>query len=190
VQALYSAVIYGFLALAFTGLGMLLGPASAQVGGTRPADTIPDHIAELAAFGLALGLASMVVYGKQGLPFVFLTPVLTVLLDIDHLPAYLGLAEPVRPAHSAVFIACALAATAITIKAVDIELVMASAFMGHLAVDTGIIAPFSPLSFDYVQLTPYRLPLASAAVVTALAAGVVLRRRPPKAGAAGEGSLA
>jgi hypothetical protein len=139
-------------------------------------DTIPGHLAELAAFGLLLGVGGMAVYGRKGLHLVFLTPVLTVLLDIDHLPSYLGLAEPIRPAHSFVFIAVALAATAITIKALDIELVMASAFMGHLAVDTGLFAPFSPISYGYIQLDPYKLPFAAGAVLCAVAAGVVLRR--------------
>ena len=175
VQSGYAAAIYAALILAFTAAGMLLSPASAQVGGARPTDTIPGHVAELAVFGFLLGLGSMAVYGRRGLPLVFLTPALTVLLDVDHLPIYLGYAQTVRPAHSLIFIGCALAATAITIKALDIELVVASAFMGHLAVDTGIFAPFSPLSFAYFQLAPYKLPLAVGAAVAALAAGAALR---------------
>lgn len=189
-SAFYAILIYGVMALIFTALGIALGPAEVQVGGTRAASTIPTHLAALAGFGLLLGLGSVAVYGRKGLPLVFLTPALTILLDIDHLPIYLGIAEPVRPAHSIFFIISALAATAITIKALDIELVVASAFMGHLAVDTGIFAPFSPLSFTYVQLAPFRLPLAAGAVVAALTAGVVLRRRPPSKGAGGVNSNA
>jgi hypothetical protein len=173
----YATFIYASIALAFTGLGILIGPQEAQVGGTRPGDTIPGHLVELAAFGLLLGLGCMVIYGKKGIPLVFLTSILTVLLDIDHLPAYMGLAEPIRPAHSLVFIIVALAATAVTIKAFDIDLIVVSAFMGHMAVDTGLFAPFSPISFDYVQLDPYRLPFALGAILCALAAGVILRRR-------------
>jgi hypothetical protein len=173
----YTILTYAGVALIFTALGMLLAPPAAQVGGTRPEEAIPGHVAELAAFGLLLGLASMAIYGTKGLPLAFLMPVLTVLLDIDHLPAYLGIVETIRPAHSLVFVVFALAATAITIKALDIELVVASSFMAHMAVDTGLFAPFSPITFGYVELGPYRLPFAAGAVVCALAAGAVLRMR-------------
>jgi len=173
----YAFLIYTSVALAFTLLGVLLGPQGAQVGGTRPDETIPGHLAELALFGVILGLGSAVLYGRKGLPLVVLTPALTVVLDIDHLPAYLGYSQTIRPAHSVVFLAVALAATAITIKALDIDFVVVAAFMGHLAVDTGLFAPFSPISFQYYELTPYRPAFALGAVMCALAAGVVLRRR-------------
>jgi hypothetical protein len=170
-------IAYCGIALAFTGLGIVFGPPQAQIGGTRPQDTIPGHLAELAAFGLLLGIGSMVVYGRKGLAMFLLTPVLTVLLDIDHLPVYLGYSEPIRPAHSFVFILTVLAVTAITIKALDMDLVVLSAFMGHMAIDTGIFAPFAPITFAYIQLNPYRVQFAAAAVLCALAAGAVNRRR-------------
>jgi hypothetical protein len=176
-QALFVTVIYALIALLFTLAGVYLGPQASQVGSTRAEETIPGHVLELAGFGLLLGLCCMVVYGRKGLPFVFLTPVLTVLLDIDHLPAYLGYAQTIRPAHSLLFLAAALAVTAITIKALDIDLVVVSAFMGHLAVDTGLFAPFSPLSFQYFQLDPYKPVFAIGAVLCTLAAGAVLRTR-------------
>ena len=176
-KILYAIVVYVGVALIFTALGLLLAPQAAQVGGTRPEETIPGHLAELAVFGLLLGLGSTVIYGIKGLPLAFLTTVLTVALDIDHLPAYLGYAETIRPAHSLVFAIAAMAITAITIKELDIELVVASSFMAHMAVDTGLFAPFSPITFGYVELGPYRLLFAAGAVVCALAAGVVLRIR-------------
>jgi hypothetical protein len=176
-SSLYAIFVFGGMALVFTVLGVILGPPAAQVGGTRPEATIPGHIVELTAFGLLLGVGSMAIFGRRGLPLVFLTPTLTVLLDIDHIPAYIGFAQPIRPAHSVMFIVVALAATAITIKALDIDLIVLSAFMGHMAVDTGLFAPFSPISFVYIQLNPYRLPLAAGAVLCALAAGALLRKR-------------
>jgi len=175
--AWFAIMIYGGLALIFTAFGVFLAPSSALVGGTRPDETIPTHFTELAAFGLALGLVSVAIYGRRGMPVALLSSVLTVILDIDHLPAYLGYSETIRPAHSLVFIIAALAVATITIKAMDIELVMASAFMGHMAVDTGLFAPLSPLSFTYYQLDPYRIEFAVAAVLCALAAGVALRMR-------------
>jgi hypothetical protein len=176
-QAVYVTVIYGGIALLFTLFGLFLGPRGAQVGGTRAMYTIPEHVLELAGFGLLLGLGCMLIYGRKGLPFVFLISVLTPLLDIDHLPAYLGYAQTIRPAHSIVFLFAVLAVTAVTIRDLDIELVVVSAFMGHLAVDTGLFAPFSPISFEYIQLDPYRPFLAVGAVVCALTAGAALRAR-------------
>lgn len=169
-------IIYVGLVLLFTLLGVVIGPESAQVGGTRPDETIPGHLAELAGFGLLLGGGSAAIYGRKGVHLIVLVPILTVSLDLDHLPAYLGYAETIRPAHSLVFVVVAFAATAITIKAVDLDLVVVSAFMGHMAVDTGLFAPFSPLSFQYYSLDPYRLAFAVGAILCALAAGVVLRR--------------
>jgi hypothetical protein len=174
-SSVYAVVIYATTALVFTAFGILIGPPAARVEGTRPEETIPGHIAELAVFGPILGLGCTIIYGRDGLHLVLPMPTLTVLLGIDHLPAYLGLTETIRPAHSFVFIVVALALTAIMIKALDIERVMASAFMAHMAVDTGVFAPFSPITFWYTQLDPCRLPFATAAVLCAVAAGLVLR---------------
>ena len=168
-------VLYLVLILLFTGLGILFAPSSAQVGSTRPEDTIPEHLLALTGFGLLLGIGGMLIYGRKGLPLVVLTPVLTVGLDLDHLPAYLGYSQTIRPAHSLVFFAAALVLTAIMIKAPDMELVVASAFMGHMAVDTGLFAPFSPISFQYFPLGPYRLAFAGGALLCALGAGAILR---------------
>lgn len=179
-QVFLVIVIYAGTALVFTLLGVIFGPTAAQVGSTRPDDTIPGHVLELAGFGLLLGLGCLAVYGMKGLPFVFLTLVLTPLLDIDHIPIYIGYAQTIRPAHSLVFIVVVLAITAVTIGGLDLELVIVSAFMGHLAVDTGIFAPLSPLSFQYIQLDPYRPAFAVGAMLCALAAGAVMRSRGAK----------
>ena len=187
-EAFHVAVIFTGLALLFTLFGVYWGPRAAQIGGTRVLATIPGHVLALAGFGLLLGVGCMIVYGRKGLPFVLLVPALVVLLDIDHLPAYLGYAQTIRPAHSFLFLAAVLAVTAITIKALDMELVVVSAFMGHLAVDSGLFAPLSPISFQYIQLDPYRPAFAVGAVAFTLAAGVVLRTR--RRGVRGEGDRA
>ncbi len=176
-SALIVALAFGGAVLLFTALGILLSPPDAQVGGTRTAGSIPLHLGELAAFGLLLGMAGAVFYGRRGVPLVFLTPTLTVLLDLDHLPVYLGFSQPIRPAHSLVFLAVVLAITAITIKAPEFELVVMSAFLGHMSVDTGLFPPFSPFTFDYYQIDPYGLPFALIAVLAAVGAGVIVRSR-------------
>ena len=114
-------------------------------------------------------------------------PSLTEILELHLLPVFLGYQETIRPAHSVLFVIAALSITAITIKRLDIDLVVLSATLGHMGIDTGIFAPFSPLSFDYIQLDPYRIPLLVSAVVAAVAAGVVLRRERPKGEPSGRG---
>jgi len=174
---LLTIVTFCGLVLVFTLVGVFIAPTPAQVGGTRPSDTIPTHLLELAGVGLILGTGLAVIYGRDGLPLAFLLPVLTVLLDLDHLPAYLGMAQTVRPAHSIVFIVTVLVITAITIKRLEVNLVVLSATLAHLGIDTGIFAPFSPINFDYYPLDPYRVPFLAGATLTALAGGLVLRRR-------------
>jgi len=175
-EVVLAIVVYCAVVLAFTAIGIFVAPRSAQIGITRPADTIPFHLAELALAGLLLGVGSAVLYGRKGLPLVILAPVLTVLLDLDHLPAYLGMSQTIRPAHSIVFVVVVLAITAITIKRLDIDLVVLSATFAHMGIDMGLFAPFSPISFGYVLLDPYRIPFLTAAVVCAVAAGIALRR--------------
>ena len=186
-DALVAVAIYVVLVLIFTAAGVFASPPGAQIGTPRPVERIPGHLAELAGFGLVLGFGSAMIYGRKGLPLVLLAPSLTVLLDLDHLPVYLGYQETIRPAHSVLFVIAALSITAITIKRLDIDLVVLSATLGHMGIDTGIFAPFSPLSFDYIQLDPYRIPLLVSAVVAAVAAGVVLRRERPKGEPSGRG---
>lgn len=108
---------------------------------------------------------------------ILLTPLLVVLLDLDHLPAYLGIAQPIRPAHSIVFILCALVFTTILLGRFDLDLVVLSSFTAHLGIDSGLFPPFSPISFQYMQLDPFRIPLIAASVLFALAAGLAWRRR-------------
>ena len=170
-------LLFGGLVLLFTLVAVLISPASAQVGITRPADTIPGHLLELAGFGLLLGATLGIIYGREGLMLALLMPVLTVLLDLDHLPAYLGMAQTIRPAHSIVFVITVLAITAITIKRLEVDLVVLSATLAHMGIDTGIFAPFSPINFGYYQLDPYRGLFLVGAAVTTLVGGFVLRRR-------------
>ena len=186
MTATYVTAIYTAAALGFAFLGVLLSTPAAQIGGTRPDETIPSHLAELAAFGLLLGAPYVIALGRRALPLALASSAMTLVLDIDHLPAYLGYAQPIRPAHSLVFILVVSAIVAITIKAPGMNLIVLSAFLGHMAVDTGLIAPLSPLSFYYVQLDPYRLPFAAGAVLCAVAACLVLRLEKGKAIAGGQ----
>jgi len=182
MTVLLTVTVYLIVVIAFTALAILLGPRGAQIGSTRPTDTIPSHLAELAGVGLLLGLGSASIFGRSGFHLLILVPVLTVLLDFDHLPAYLGISQTIRPAHSLVFIPVVLVIAAITIKRLDIDLVVLSATFAHMGIDTGLFAPFSPLSFGYVALDPYRIPFLTAAVICAAGAGIVLKREGAREG--------
>jgi hypothetical protein len=112
---------------------------------------------------------------KLDLGLVILVPALVVLTDLDHLPAFLGLAQPIRPAHSIIFILCTVALMATVIRKPDVEFASLSAFFAHLSVDTGVFPAFSPVSFQYYDIGEFRILALLAAVAFALAAGLAMR---------------
>ncbi len=138
---------------------------------------IPIHEIELAAAGLVLGLVALGVYGKGGVSVSLLLPALVILLDLDHFPSFFGIAQPIRPAHSLVFLAIDMTITTLILRRIDFGLIVMSAFAGHLGVDSGLIPPFSPFSFQYVQLEQLHLPLLALSVASSFAAGYLMRKR-------------
>jgi len=66
---------------------------------------------------------------------------------------------------------------ATVIRKMDVELASLSAFFAHLSVDTGVFPPFSPVSFQYYDLGEFSIPFLLAAVVFALAAGLVMKHK-------------
>jgi hypothetical protein len=165
------------LALVFTAVSLVVSPQQAQIGRFRPIATIPAHLIVLILLGAALGVVSSIVARKPGFTFLVLFPVLVVLTDIDHLPSMLDIAQPIRPAHSFIFVALAVVVTAMVIRRPDIEAIVLSAFLAHLSADTGLFPPFSPVSFQYYSLASYSLTFLTASVVFALLAGFLKRRR-------------
>jgi len=85
--------------------------------------------------------------------------------------------QPIGPAHYLVFLAIDATITTIILRRVDFGLVVVSAFAEHLGVDNGLIPPFSPVSFQYLQLDPYHLPLLAMSAVSAFGADHFVRRR-------------
>jgi hypothetical protein len=172
-----ACVVYGGMALLFTLISLYTAPRSAQIGTFRPVQTIPLHVLILALLGLGLGLALSVALRKLDFGLVVLLPALVVLTDLDHLPAYLGLAQPIRPAHSIIFIICAVALMAMVIRKAGVELVSLSAFFAHLSVDMGVFPAFSPVSFHYYIIGEFRIPALLAAVAFALVAGLAMKHK-------------
>lgn len=175
--AALAALVYSAAVLVFTVAGVILGPAGSQIGGTRPSDTIPGHVLELAAFGLLMGVLASWSSRRLTLSFALLAPIMVVALDLDHIPAYLGLAQTIRPAHSFVFLFVSAVAIVIVLKRLDYALLAVSATLGHMGVDLGIFAPLSPLNFSYVQLAPYQVPFLIGSVFAAVAVGMVRKSR-------------
>ena len=66
---------------------------------------------------------------------------------------------------------------AMIIKRPDLSFASMSGFFAHVAIDTGVFAPWSPFSFDYQSLAGYRFDFVTLAVAAAVAAGYVAKRR-------------
>ena len=144
----------------------------ARVGTFRSVSAILSKFAELASVGLALGLVASL--GRRRIDTSLLTLGIgfVALLDVDHLPSLFGIAQPIRPAHSFAYLAVTVLVLALLIRnKLDVELIAVSAFLGHIAADTGIFAPLARFSFDYVPTEDFRIPFAVGAVVFALLAG-------------------
>jgi hypothetical protein len=176
-EVLVTGGIFSGLALAFTAVSLLASPQAANIGSARPFSTIPTHEIELLAAGVILGVLALAAFGRGGVATALLLPALVVLLDLDHLPSFLGIAQPIRPAHSLVFLFADVVITTIILMRFDFSLIAVSAFTGHLGIDTGLVPPFSPFSFQYFQLDPYRVPLIVASAFFAFAAGYIMRRK-------------
>lgn len=168
--------VFVLLNLAVTGLYLAVSSAPSRVGTLRPAGSIPPKLAELAAVGLAVGLVACVPRRKLDLSMVFLALAFVALLDLDHLPALLGVAQPIRPSHSLSFLALEVGSLALVVRRADVVLVAAAGWFAHVAGDTGVFAVFAPFSFSYYRLSEYALPLAAVAVALALLAGHSGRR--------------
>jgi hypothetical protein len=169
-----ACLLYGAMVLLFALISLYAAPQASQIGTFRPYPTIPFHELILGLLGLGLGLAASAAVRKLDLGLVLLVPALVVLTDLDHLPAFLGLAQPIRPAHSVIFILCTVVLMAAVIRRTDVVLTSLSAFFAHLSIDTGVFPAFSPVSFQYYNIGEFRVPFLIAAVAFALAAGFVI----------------
>ena len=170
-----ACVVYCGMVLLSTLVSLYTSPQYTRTGTFRSIPTIPFRVLILALLGLGLGLTVSVAQRKLDVGLAILVPSLVVLTNLDHLPAYLGLAQPTRPAHSVIFIIWTVALMATVIRKTGVELASLSAFFAHLSVDTGLFPPFSHVSFQYYDLGEFRIPFLLAAVAFALAAGLAMK---------------
>jgi hypothetical protein len=169
VFALVLAVTVAFYALS--------GP-SARIGTLRAASTIPVKGAELVLIGAAVGLTACAAERRPDASLATLAVAFVALIAVDHLPSALGVAQPIRPAHTFAFLAIEVVALRLAFRTrPELLPLAAAAWFGHVAGDTGVFAFFAPFSFDYSALGPYRVPFAIIAAIFAIATGYQVRRR-------------
>ncbi|HEV2138467.1 MAG TPA: hypothetical protein VGR53_06465 [Nitrososphaerales archaeon] len=172
-----TAVTFVVLVLVFTALSLVVSSPDDQVGVARGLGDIPIRELELGVAGTLLGVLALGIYGRGGIAVALLLPALVVLLDLDHLPSFLGIAQPIRPAASLIFLVVDVAITTTILRRVDFGLIVMSAFSGHLGLETGLIPPFSPFSFSYYEVNAYSFPLIAISTILAFTAGHMMRRR-------------
>lgn len=180
-------LVFVALNLAVTGLYLVLSSPPSRLGTLRPSGSIPPKLAELVAVGLAVGLVACLPKRKLDYSMVFLALVFVALLDLDHLPAFLGVVQPIRPSHSLSFLALEAGSLALIVRRTNVVVIAVAAWLAHVAGDTGVFAVFAPFSFSYYSLSAYALPLAALAGAFALLAGYSGRgsERPSQTNATG-----
>ena len=99
-----------------------------------------------------------------------------MMVDLDHLPVALGIAQPIRPAHSLVFLATAVVLMATIIKRPSLSFAVMSGFFAHLGIDSGVFPAFSPINFTYYPLADYSWAFLALAVASSLGAGYYSRK--------------
>jgi hypothetical protein len=171
-------LVFGAITLIVTFLFTLLSDPSARVGGIRPENTIAPKLLELAAGGALLGCLASLAERKADINLIILSVFFVMLVDLDHIPAALGIPEPIRPAHSISFIVITSFALFLVFRGkIHLPLIALSSFLGHIAADTGLFAPFAPISFEYLTFNRFDFYfIATAAVFFAIIAGSLKRR--------------
>jgi hypothetical protein len=170
------------LDLAVTVVFFALSGATARIGTLRPVNTIPAKGLELVLVGAAVGLVACLVERRIDASLLTLAVAFVGLIDADHLPSALGIAQPIRPAHTLAFLALEVVVLAAVFRGrPELPLLAAAAWFGHVAGDTGEFALFAPLSFAYGSLGDFRVLFAIISAVFALAAGYLVRRKKTRA---------
>jgi hypothetical protein len=152
-------------------------PPASQVGTLRAIQTIPVHEAELAACGVLLAFLPSLAARRLNYGMLLLIPAVVILTDLDHLPSMVGMLQPIRPAHSIVFLMTSVLLVLVTVRRGDLGAAVASGFFAHLSVDTGVFPALSPFSFTYYEIASYRLYFVTGAILLALFAGYLDGRR-------------
>jgi hypothetical protein len=173
------------LVLVVTVALLSLSGAATRIGTLRPVSTIPVKGAELVLTGAVVGFLVCAAERRLDVPLLTLAIAFVALIAVDHLPAALGIAQPIRPAHTFTFLAVEVVALGLAFRRrPELVLLAVASWFGHVAGDQGIFAFFAPFSFAYSPLGPYRVPFAIISAAFAIATGYLIRRRRIGSGAA------
>jgi len=85
-------------------------------------------------------------------PLIAISTLFSVSIDVDHVFQLTGLSYLPRPAHSLVFLAALLGSLWLRHRRRDLVFVSASAFLGHITLDTGRFPLLSPIYLHYFTL--------------------------------------
>jgi len=166
------------LVLVITVTFFVISGSAARVGTLRAVGTLPVKVGELVLLGTGLGLLVCAAERRLDIPMLTLAVAFVALIAVDHLPSALGVAQPIRPAHTFAFLGAEMVVLPLAFrKRPELPLLAAATWFAHIAGDTGVFAFSAPLSFDYGPLGPYRIPFAIIAAAFAIATGYLVRRR-------------
>jgi hypothetical protein len=168
-----SLIIYTVLV---TAVSILISPQDFKVGVFRPVNTIAPHEFILVLGSILLGVISSLGYKKFALDLTVISVLGVVLLDLDHLPSFLGISQPIRPAHSFVLFSLFIFTLCMMRLPFDKILILSSAFLIHNGVDTGIFPVFWPILNYYYSLADFKYYLIFSGVTLAYLSGLIKKR--------------
>jgi len=147
-------LVFSGVALAITWLGVILVPPSEAQGVLRPTSEIPLKALLLLTLGLSIGAAASLAARRLNLSFIVSGGILTLLLDLDHLPSAFKIPQPIRPAHSIIFLIAVSAIVYLSTRKVTLATLSAAAFFAHLGSDKSFYPLLSPIVFDITTFGP------------------------------------
>src|SRR6202011_1397553 len=100
--------LFAALVLAITAASLFVSSPESQIGLLRDLSRIPAHGLELALAGVVIASVSFPFSRRIDVGMVLVGASSVVILDLDHVPVILGLLQPIRPAHSLIFLAFTL----------------------------------------------------------------------------------
>lgn len=175
-EVLEVSAVFIAVGLTFTAVSVLTSDVHFKIGTLRPIYSIPPHLVALSAMGLAVGFTTSLFSMRLSLRPLLLSVVLILLFDLDHVPAALGIPQPIRPAHSLLFLGVVIIAELVLLKKpVGTIVLIGAAFLGHLAVDSGLFPLFYPFSMQYYTLSSIYPWLYVGAFILAAMAGLLTR---------------
>lgn len=162
--------VFSIVNIVITWLSVILVPPSEAQGMLRPISAIPLKVLLLLMLGLSLGAAASFAARQLNLSFIICGAVLTLLLDLDHLPSVFQIPQPIRPAHSIIFLITVLTIVFLYTRKASLTVLTAATFFAHLGSDK----PFFPLLSPFVfKMTTFGLEVSFSLVLLAFVLAVV-----------------